>query len=207
MLFLIVLAFAGQIHAQSDVEDAYRNDGFERVGGGNDDVTVSAPAPEPPPQTSAPKTSLRPPVLSRPASPSSPIVPREPGQFTKITTSDRNSPIFPKFQEVFELCRKGCDAGWAHCYRSGSSRSCHSTGDAMDLHGLVCGGIKYSAYTQRFAEFVACVRNHSYQGKRWKVLFRQTTGSCAGSNRDQTKCHFDHGHFTLGCWRNGKFKW
>jgi hypothetical protein len=88
-------------------------------------------------------------------------------------------------------------------WRPGSGRSCHHSGNAVDLGGMRCNGQNYSAYTGRFAEFVECARGTSYNDRRWRLLYREThvgrSRDCSGQNRDQTQCHWDHVHLSFGC--------
>lgn len=215
MLLLALMWVSQAVKAQDDVTDSYRNGGF-------DEVVM---------ETAAPEVSLRPPDRPAPVPPVKvePSVQKEPQvlyrrgvEFTKTNQYDRNTEFFKKFQQVFLKCSGGCDAGRAHVHRHPGYHSdqngnrvrnritsCHHRNEAIDVHALVCNGVEYSAYTNRFKKFVDCVKGESYQGKKWKTLFRDSRKSCQGANINHTSCHYNHAHFSLGCWvqrSNGTWK-
>ena len=128
-----------------------------------------------------------------------------PADFSRVSRSITGSPIWPAFADVFGQCARGCAPGRLGTYGQRSNASCHHGGRAVDIHGLKCNGRNYSASSSRFIEFVNCVKGKSYQGKPWKNIFRETKGSCAGSNRNVTACHWDHAHFSLGCQDRGRY--
>lgn len=194
----------------STAEDYYRGDGF--VSGDATQATPApavAPTPTPAPRASAdaapaPTPKVQPKVRTEPASPTVPVQGGQGGVFTDTSKRDRSAPVFGPFQQVFQKCAPGCNAGRAHCYGSRNNRSCHPSGNAIDVHAIICDGRSYNAYTARFKEFVDCVKTKSHGSTRWKTIFRQTTGRCASEKRNHTTCHFDHAHFSLGCTVNGR---
>ena len=128
-----------------------------------------------------------------------------PADFSRVSRSITGSPIWPAFADVFTKCAPGCAPGRLGTYGQRSNASCHHGGRAVDIHGLKCGGRNYSASSSKFIEFVSCVKSKSYEGKRWKSIFRETNGSCAGAGRNVTACHWDHAHFSLGCHDRGRY--
>ncbi len=199
IISLLILFLQIQMVNAQDVtssEDFYRGDDFVS---GAPPAQIQTYEEEPP-------VKPRPKVEVQPAEPRIPVSGGQGGTFTNTSARDRKAPIFPKFQQVFNQCAEGCNAGRAHCYGQRNNRTCHSTGDAIDVHGLICGGVTYNAYSDRFKKFVSCVKSKSYKGTRWKALYRQTDkrNGCNSSGRNHTTCHWDHAHFSLGCWRNGK---
>lgn len=126
--------------------------------------------------------------------------------FSGVSRSLSSAPIWAGFAAVFSKCAPGCSpvrlGTWRRIPHGGRATSCHHLGKAVDLGGMKCGGNTFSAYTSRFKEFVDCVKTQSYNGKRWRTLFRQThsgRNNCNSSNRDQTACHWDHVHISVGC--------
>ena len=85
----------------------------------------------------------------------------------------------------------------------------------MDLHGLICDGVKRGPTSAVFRRVVACIRRQKYQGTRWRALHMEKTKmnsrDCRGasSTNKQTACHWDHVHMSVGCWRkngNGQLR-
>ncbi|MCB0378872.1 MAG: hypothetical protein KDD33_10295 [Bdellovibrionales bacterium] len=136
-----------------------------------------------------------------------------PGNFSQISKSVSSAPIWKYFKSVFSQCAPGCSPYGVGTWRKpDGKRSCHHSGNAVDMAGFSCGGKKYSAYTSRFTQFVACVRGKKTNGKSWKVLHRQQTYArgtkhCHNGPGVRTICHWDHGHFSLGCIAGGRKYW
>lgn len=91
--------------------------------------------------------------------------------------------ILQPFLDAHRSCAPGCGyVSWgiwgdeAHQRR----RSCHNSGEAIDVHAITCGGT-HAAPSQRFNRYVSCMRGH--------------LGVIYGSGS-----HNNHAHFQLhGC--------
>jgi hypothetical protein len=212
---ILVLFSAFLIAAERSPDSVYDNTAFEEIGGETTKnqssiEPESSYAPLESPQSPSKKVNpAAPAVKVEPADKSIPVTGGHDPVFTNTSKKDRNSPVFAKFQKVFKECSQNCDAAWAHTYGERGHTSCHTTGEALDLHGLICNGKTYGATSEVFNKLVACVRTKSVGGRKWKVLHKQSTGSCKGANTKNkaTDCHWDHAHFSPGCWRNGRLKW
>lgn len=208
---VFIALFLSSFTVLANDSTSYNNSGFEVV----EEQSSLAPS-----VSVTPK--LRPMPPPAPVRPITPEIPSRGGRepiFTDTSKRDRRAPIFTKFQKVFKECSGGCDAAWAHTYRSGAKNSCHAAGHAIDVHGVICNGVKRSAASKRFQKIVNCIRGKSYKGRRWTALHRENTliksrggkvrRDCrgAGPTRKQTHCHWDHAHFSVGCWVNGRRSW
>lgn len=101
--------------------------------------------------------------------------------------SASSAPIWGPFMSRFRQCAPGCSpwnyGTWGHR----SKPTCHSTGEAIDVGGISCGGKIYAAINRgRFATFVQCMAK---KGMR-KLYF---------NGPDVTQGHKDHAHFSFGC--------
>ena len=177
------------------VEDLYRGSGF---GGGMGQV-INSPDPD---------TEQRP-IETPPES----ITGGQGPRFGSIPAEHQKAPVFKKFKKAFINCAPlGCDAGRGHTYGRRSRASCHTSGDAIDLHSIICNGREYSSNHPTFTSLVRCITTQFYRGNRWKALHQDTHGHCSGVGPNTrsslvTSCHWDHAHFSLGCMRNGRRIW
>lgn len=97
-----------------------------------------------------------------------------------------NAPILQPFLDAHRSCAPGCSyTSWgiwgdeAHQQR----RSCHNSGQAIDIHAITCGGSTYVSMSSRFTSYVGCMRGHL------GVIYNRGRGD-----------HQDHAHFELhGC--------
>jgi hypothetical protein len=85
------------------------------------------------------------------------------------------------FKAQHAKCASGCSfVSWgiwgdeAHKHR----RSCHNSGEAIDIHAITCGKTQSAALSKRFDTYVSCMR------KKFKVLYR-------------IKDHFGHAHIQI----------
>lgn len=100
----------------------------------------------------------------------------------------RSAPIMRSFPGAHARCARGCSyVSWgiwgdkAHRAR----KSCHNSGEAIDIHAIRCGGRTFAAGSARFNQYVGCMRGS------FKVIF--------GSGR-----HKNHAHIQLrGCRKVG----
>lgn len=73
----------------------------------------------------------------------------------------RHAPIMRPFTLALRECAPGCTYDswgvWGDA-RHQRRRSCHNTGNAIDVPAIRCGGRRYNASTSRFRNFVGCVR-------------------------------------------------
>lgn len=187
-----ILLFSVTAASQDDATDYLR---------GDDRVRSLPTVPEASPSPQPLLTSIAP--MGRPSIPKPvPADPKVPGtsgnRFTKTEDHDRSSELFKKFEVAFKNCTD-CNAAWAHLYRNDGA-SCHNTRQAIDIHGLVCNGVSHNAYSQKFKDFVNCIKADESAGKRWCSIFRETHSGCSNpKNRSETTCHYDHAHFGFGC--------
>lgn len=100
-----------------------------------------------------------------------------------------NAPVYPRFISGFRSCVPGCVPGVYGTYGSRPNFSCHNSGRALDLMNFACGGTRYTAYTAKYRQLVACMRP-----KMVKILY----GDAA---------HRDHAHFSIGCTHPNGTKW
>ena len=162
----------------------------------NDDVIQGTALPVPTP------SPARPPVVQTPDGERD-WQNGQPADFSGVNRSVTTAPIWEAFTDIFSRCAPGCAPRNVGTWGQRGGRSCHPTGNAVDLGGMRCNGTNYTAYDRRFAEFVQCVQGKSFNGRRWKSLYREThvgrSRDCSRSNRNQTLCHWDHVHLSLGC--------
>jgi hypothetical protein len=95
-----------------------------------------------------------------------------------------NAPIFAPFLAQHNRCAPGCGyvswGIWGDA-RHQAKRSCHNSGEAIDIHAITCGGKTYAALSARFTEYVSCMKG--------------TLQAIYGSGE-----HADHAHLQLpGC--------
>ena len=104
--------------------------------------------------------------------------------------SDR-APIWGSFIANFKSCAPGCVPARFGTYGRRARASCHTSGRAVDVGAIVCGGQAHPAIRGgRFAQFVSCMRG------RMKTLYR--------NGRHVTQGHHDHAHFSNGCQVHGR---
>lgn len=106
-------------------------------------------------------------------------------EFTEAMSLDAaaNARIVGPFTAAHNRCAPGCGyVSWgiwgdtSHQQR----RSCHNSGEAIDIHAITCGGT-HKALSARFDQYVDCMRGSL------GVIYR-------------AKDHYDHAHFQLhGC--------
>ncbi len=199
-LFLVMILWSscGAVgETTQSPENQYRNSGF---GGGMG-------------QLDSPSTIDDPDTQVKPYVPDQPLSGGQGFPFGRIPKSHQRGPIFPKFKRVFSDCAPiGCDTGRGHTHGTRGKASCHTTGDAIDLHSIRCDGREYDSNYPLFVELVKCVQTRFHKGRRWKVLHQDHRGKCAGVNSHSrisqvTSCHWDHAHFSVGCRRNGSIMW
>jgi hypothetical protein len=100
-----------------------------------------------------------------------------------LQSASSSAPILGPFLEAHRSCASGCGyVSWgiwgdeAHQRR----RSCHNSGEAIDIHAITCGGT-HKALSSRFDEYVDCMRGSL------GVIYRSAN-------------HYNHAHFQLnGC--------
>lgn len=84
--------------------------------------------------------------------------------FSKALFLDRKvAPILAPFKKYHKVCSGGCDyISWgiwgdeAHKKRP----SCHNSGEAIDIHAVVCAKTTYKAKTTKFQNYLKCMRKH-----------------------------------------------
>ncbi len=202
LLFILILWSSYQIsfgETTQSAEDPYRDD---RFGGGivGDHFSTPTSAPDP-------DTTVKPYVpKTLPTGGQGPL-------YEEIPQNHQEAPIFSKFKSVFFDCAPiGCDTGRGHCFGTRGKKSCHTTGDAIDLHSIRCNGQEYDSNHPVFVRIVKCIQTRFHKGRRWKALHQDNTGKCEGSGLHSridkiTSCHWDHAHFSVGCRRNGNIMW
>ena len=190
-----MVAWGGE--TTQNTEDQYRND---RFGGGI--VQTNSPLPNPDPDTRI-----------KPYIPNTPPTGGQGPRFDKIPSDHKNAPIFSKFKRVFLDCAPiDCDMGRGHCFGTRGKASCHTTGDAIDLHSIRCNGQDYDSNHPVFVKLVECIQTRFHEGRRWKALHQDKGGKCAGVGPHSkiskvTSCHWNHAHFSVGCRRSGNIMW
>ena len=77
----------------------------------------------------------------------------------------QTGPILNPYLAKHRQCASGCSyVSWgiwgdaAHQRRA----SCHNSGEAIDIHAITCGGRTYGPTTQRFRQYVQCMRGKFY---------------------------------------------
>jgi hypothetical protein len=105
-------------------------------------------------------------------------------------------PIWPSFARNFMACAPGCQPIEVGVWRDPRIRpkpSCHHTGQAIDVGGMVCSGVKYTASRESrtgrgpFSDMVRCM--HRKQGMQTLYMVHD---------------HFDHAHFSNWCYAGGR---
>jgi len=94
----------------------------------------------------------------------------------------KTAKIEAPFKAQHNVCAKNCKyTSWgiwgdlAHQKR----KSCHNSGEAIDIHAITCGGVKHSgAKSSKFNSYVTCMR------KKFTVLWK-------------VKDHFNHAHIQI----------
>jgi hypothetical protein len=91
------------------------------------------------------------------------------------------APIAGPFASKHKLCAAGCGyVSWgiwgdnAHKKR----KSCHNSGEAIDVHAITCGGRTHAARSKRFTTYVNCM------GKHFGTIYLK-------------KDHYNHAHIQL----------
>lgn len=101
------------------------------------------------------------------------------------------APIWKSFIGNFKKCAPGCIPTRYGTYGKRRGKSCHPSGQAVDVGGIVCGGKTHWALQGgRFAQFVQCMK------PKMKTLYRD--------GKHRTLGHHDHAHFSNGCRVRGK---
>lgn len=102
----------------------------------------------------------------------------------------KTAPISAPFKNQHKVCAGSCSyVSWgiwgdeAHKKR----KSCHNSGEAIDIHAITCGKVKHGPTSSRFKNYVGCMR------KKFKVLF-------------QVKDHYQHAHIQIHNCRKIKLK-
>lgn len=100
------------------------------------------------------------------------------------------APIAGPFAAKHKICASGCGyVSWgiwgdeAHKKR----KSCHNSGEAIDVHAITCGGKTYAAQSKRFTTYVKCM------GKYFGTIYLK-------------KDHYHHAHIQLRNCRKIKIK-
>ncbi|NJL25920.1 MAG: hypothetical protein HC902_12630 [Calothrix sp. SM1_5_4] len=106
----------------------------------------------------------------------------------------QQAPVWNTFIRSFHQCAPGCEPAQYSTWGHRHNRSCHPSGHALDLHGMICGGRFYRAIDSRrdggrFDSFVRCMRGHMH------VLWK--------NGRHITQGHHDHVHLSIGCVSRG----
>ena len=143
--------------------------------------------------------------------------------FSKASANDLASDVVREFRKLFRTCAPaGCTGGSYHICRSNCHNhtgSCHNSGEAMDISGLVCNGERKGVRTKEFRQLVTCGRAQRIdmddrKDKTWYVAFEEDTAdrNCAGVNVNTTgskvtSCHWDHAHFSIRCLRKRSSGW
>ncbi len=121
--------------------------------------------------------------------------PREPDLIARNRDERKaqTAPVWPTFVRAFKRCAPGCQPVNYHAFGSrGGKRTCHTSGRAIDLHGMRCGNQHYASQGRgRFEQMVKCMR-------------RQGLKALYFNGRDITAGHQDHAHFSIGCY-NGSY--
>jgi hypothetical protein len=120
--------------------------------------------------------------------------PTPPGTVRARNNDERlaqRSPIWKSFIRNFNRCAPGCEPMQYATYGHRDNLSCHPSGEAIDVHAMVCNGSKYRAIDRgRFEDMVDCMRG------KMVTLYR--------NGWHKTKGHHDHAHFSNGCIDRGR---
>jgi hypothetical protein len=118
----------------------------------------------------------------------------------------QNPAIWASFYANFQACAPGCVPVQYAVYGERGNLSCHPSGQAIDVGGISCNGVKYSALGRgRFEEFVACMVNPRRKGHMRHKIYRDFQNLRRTGNR--TAAHFDHAHFSNDCYPGGHHVW
>lgn len=81
-------------------------------------------------------------------------------EFLDSVLRGKSAKISSPFEAKHKVCASGCGyVSWgiwgdaAHKKR----KSCHNSGDAIDIHAITCGGKTYAPPTKRFLQYVSCM--------------------------------------------------
>jgi hypothetical protein len=108
------------------------------------------------------------------------------------TASNMRTPIWGPFARNFAICAPGCQPARMGIHRpEDGRRSCHHSDRAIDVGAMICGGRAYTAYTARFGQMVACMR------QKMPTLYQQWHKR---ARYGDTQAHFDHAHFSIRCY-------
>lgn len=73
-----------------------------------------------------------------------------------------NPPILASFTPAHNRCAPGCRyvswGIWGDA-RHQAKRSCHNSGEAIDIHAIVCDGRTYPSLSSRFTQYTSCMKN------------------------------------------------
>lgn len=146
-----------------------------------------------------------------PASPAELLVVRARTQGERRSQS---APVWNTFINNFKICAPGCVPDDYGTYGSRGNRSCHPSGRAIDIHGMICNGRKYRAIDNQpeFRRMVQCMesapgnRNKSQRPVAtvrgllpMRTLYQNKSRAVYGA----TLGHYDHAHFSITCF-NGR---
>ncbi len=96
------------------------------------------------------------------------------------------APIWKSFYKHFTACAPGCEPGRIGTHGQRANATCHTGGEAIDIHGIKCNGVLYPAEKRgRFEKFVNCMK------PKMKWIYWSAR-------------HYDHAHFSNGCKRGGR---
>jgi hypothetical protein len=125
---------------------------------------------------------------------------------TQKELESQGAPIWKPFMARFKQCARHCEPTGYHTWGGRGNASCHPEGLAIDISGMYCSddGRHYGAKDRwdRFQEMVECMKTKMLfsrihrNGRREiisGVLYREN------KNRGETRDHWDHAHFSLGC--------
>ena len=78
-----------------------------------------------------------------------------------VMSRGQNPPIVGPFTTAHEKCAPGCRfvswGIWGDA-RHQAKRSCHNSGQAIDIHAIVCGGKTYPSLSARFTNYASCMK-------------------------------------------------
>jgi len=139
-----------------------------------------------------PATTPRPGVSEpRPDTSAPRTEPRRKSNFEKACRGAICNPFYKKFKE----CEPGCEPTNTYTGRPEDPGSCHHQHRAYDFMGFKCDGKLYKplgvskAVRDRYFKAVACIR----RGIKHTIW--------------QSANHYDHAHFSLGCYVGGSYRW
>lgn len=130
-----------------------------------------------------------------------------PSDVRAMRPEDYTAPIWDDFARVFVQCSEGCQPVRAHTFGERSNpRSCHPSGQAVDIHGLSCSDGTYMAIdnSYKFQRFKNCMGQHMniiwHNGDPHELVqvYRRGYGYVM-QPRGYTATHYDHLHVDFGC--------